>query len=94
MLAELGKRSGCVIATGGGCVTREENYPLLHQNGRILRLRRDLSRLALDGRPLSAATDLATLSARREPHYRRFSDGEIDNNGTVAQTVAAILEAL
>ena len=94
VLAELGKRSGCVIATGGGCVTREENYPLLHQNGRILRLRRDLSRLAVDGRPLSAATDLATLSARREPHYRRFSDGEIDNNGTVAQTVAAILEAL
>ena len=94
VLAELGKRSGYVIATGGGCVTREENYPLLYQNGRILRLRRDLSKLALDGRPLSAATDLATLAARREASYRRFSDGEIDNNGTVAQTVAAILEAL
>ena len=25
LLAELGKRSGCVIATGGGCVTRPEN---------------------------------------------------------------------
>ena len=31
-LAELGKQSGLVIATGGGCVTQERNHPLLHQN--------------------------------------------------------------
>jgi len=31
VLAKLGKGSGQVIATGGGCVTRERNYPLLHQ---------------------------------------------------------------
>ena len=41
-LAELGKRSGLVIATGGGCVTREENYPLLHQNSVIFWLERDV----------------------------------------------------
>ena len=35
VLTELGKRSGCVIATGGGCVTRPENYNSLHQNGSI-----------------------------------------------------------
>ena len=38
VLAELGKRSGCIIATGGGCVTQEKNYPLLHQNGLLVRL--------------------------------------------------------
>ncbi|MFR0797196.1 MAG: shikimate kinase [Oscillospiraceae bacterium] len=27
-LAELGKRSGAVLATGGGSICREENYPL------------------------------------------------------------------
>lgn len=43
MLAELGKRSGLVIATGGGCVTRAENYPLLHQNGTIFCLTREWS---------------------------------------------------
>ena len=42
-IAELGKRSGAVIATGGGCVTREENYDLLHQNGIIFWLERDVS---------------------------------------------------
>ena len=31
ILAQLGKQSGTVISTGGGCVTRPENYPLLHQ---------------------------------------------------------------
>lgn len=34
-LRELGKRSGIILSTGGGCVTRSENYPLLHQNGTI-----------------------------------------------------------
>ena len=29
-IAELSKQSGIILATGGGCVTREENYPLLH----------------------------------------------------------------
>ena len=94
VLTELGKRSGCVIATGGGCVTREENYPLLHQNGQLVRLLRDLALLPVGGRPLSRAVPLPTLAAQREPLYRRFADITIDNNGTVAQTVAAISEAL
>lgn len=94
VLAELGKRSGCVIATGGGCVTREENYPLLHQNGLLVRLLREPSRLPVCGRPISRAVPLPTLAAQREPLYRRFADITIDNNGTVAQTVAAISEAL
>ena len=51
VLSELGKRSGLVISTGGGCVTREENYPLLHQNGTIIRITRDLTKLAREGRP-------------------------------------------
>lgn len=94
VLAELGKRSGCVIATGGGCVTREENYPLLHQNGLLVRLLRDLALLPVGGRPISRAVPLPTLAAQREPLYRRFADITIDNNGTVVQTVAAISEAL
>ena len=94
VLTKLGKRSGCVIATGGGCVTREENYPLLHQNGQLVRLLRDLELLPVGGRPISRAVPLPTLAAQREPLYRRFADITIDNNGTVVQTVAAISEAL
>ena len=48
-LAQLGKESGLVIATGGGCVTRAENYPLLHCNGVIFRLTRDTDKLPTGG---------------------------------------------
>lgn len=93
-LSELGKRSGAVISTGGGCVTRPENYPLLHQNGTIIWLRRDLNKLAREGRPLSLGADLAAMYAVREPLYARFADFTVDNTGTPEETVDAILEVL
>ncbi len=93
-LSELGKKSGAVISTGGGCVTRPENYPLLHQNGTIIWLRRDLDKLAREGRPLSLGADLAAMYAVREPLYARFADFTVDNTGTPEETVDAILEVL
>ena len=42
VLEELGKMSGLVIATGGGCVTQPRNYPLLHQNGHIFWIQREI----------------------------------------------------
>ena len=45
VLAQLGQRSGIVLATGGGCVLFERNYPLLRQNGRLYRLRRNVEQL-------------------------------------------------
>lgn len=94
VLAELGKRSGAVIATGGGAVLREENYAALHQNSTIVWLTRDLARLPIDGRPVSQATSLDALFAARKARYERFADHIIDNNGALDETVRAILEAL
>ena len=94
VLAELGKRSGLVIATGGGCVTRPENYPLLHQNGTIFCLTRDLSRLPISGRPVSQALGAEELYRRRKPLYEKFADAMIDNDRTVEDAVRQILEVL
>lgn len=94
VLSRLGKGSGQVIATGGGCVTRAENYPLLHQNGRILRLCRDIGKLPKDGRPLSLANDLPEMAAQREPLYGAFADLTFDNNGALDDTLKTILEAI
>ena len=94
VLAELGKRSGAVIATGGGAVLREENYAALHQNSTIIWLTRDLARLPIDGRPVSQATSLDALFAARKARYERFADHIIDNNGAPDETVRAIWEAL
>ena len=94
VLAELGRRSSLVIATGGGAVTREENYPLLHQNGRIVWLRRPLELLPTDGRPLSQAGELAKMYERRSPLYQRFADCAVDNDAAPEETVRRILEVL
>ena len=93
VLADLGKRSGAVIATGGGCVTREKNYDLLHQNGVIFWLERDLSQLPREGRPLSSG-DLAAMYKARKAHYARFADHVIDNNRSLDDTVQQILALL
>ena len=93
-IAQLGKRSGIILATGGGCVTRAENYPLLHQNGTILWLQRDLNALPTDGRPLSQAGKLEAMYEVRRPLYARFADAAIDNTGAVDHTIHAIKEAL
>jgi shikimate dehydrogenase len=90
----LGKQSGLVIATGGGCVTREENFPYLRQNGRIFWLQRDLKLLPTDGRPLSQMNKLEDLYWKREPLYRKWADHIIDNNGPESQTIDRILAIL
>jgi shikimate dehydrogenase len=92
VLAELGKQSGLVIATGGGCVTRAENYALLHQNGRIFCLHRDLDKLPTAGRPISQSTDAQTLYSIRKPMYDRFADYHIDCNSTIDAAVGEILK--
>lgn len=94
VLAELGKHSGCIIASGGGCVLREENYAALHQNSIIFWIRRDISRLPREGRPLSQRTDLQTMYETRKPHYARFADHIIENETTIEAAAAAIKEAL
>ena len=94
VLAELGKLSGVIIATGGGCVTREENYPLLHQNGRIFWLKRSLDKLPVDGRPISQTNPLETIFRRRQPLYTSFADVEVNNNDNLEDTVRSIMEEL
>jgi len=94
VLAELGKRSGLVIATGGGCVTRDRNYPLLHQNSRIVWLQREVALLPTDGRPLSQKTNPAVLYEQRKPMYAAFADATVENDCTPAECVKRIIDAL
>lgn len=87
----FGKKSGLVIATGGGCVTKARNYPLLHQNGTIYWLQRDVKKLPTDGRPLSVNPE--ELFQMRNDMYTAFSDHIINNNGTTDLTVEQICNA-
>lgn len=94
VLSKLGKESGLIISTGGGCVARPENYTLLHQNGTIIWLQRDLDKLATEGRPISANVELSHLYAQRQAYYQKFSDLIVDNNKDVQTTIHQIETAL
>ncbi len=94
VLSRFSKESGLIIATGGGCVTKEENSPLLHANSRIIWLKREIDKLPKSGRPLSLSHDLQTMYKIREPLYQRFADSIIYNDASVDDTVDNILNDL
>mgnify|MGYP003304672149 CR=1 FL=1 len=89
-LAAFGQKSGLVIATGGGCVTREKNYSHLHQNGTIYWLQRDINELPIDGRPLSQTGKLNEMYIKRKPMYTRFADAVILNDADPGKAAAEI----
>ncbi len=89
---KAGARTGCILSTGGGVVTRPENYAPLHQNGVIVHLTRSLEKLPTAGRPVSQSTDLRELWRRREPLYQSFADLTADNNGSIEDTVHTVLK--
>ena len=93
-LEQLGRQSGLVIATGGGCVTKGRNYPLLHQNGTIFWLKREISALPVDGRPLSQTNKPSELYRQRKTLYEAFADHCIENNGSIDTAVYQILRIL
>ena len=93
VLREVGRKSGLVISTGGGCVTSPENFFALRQNGVVVFLERELDRLAREGRPLSSG-DLAGMYERRLPLYRRFADLCIPNDGSLDAVVKKTLEGV
>jgi len=91
-VCDAGRLSGKVIATGGGVVTRSENYRPLHQNGKIFYVNRKISELPTDGRPISQRTDLNKLYEQRLPLYRSFCDAEVKNDRPIEQTMHEIIK--
>lgn len=90
---KAGKLTGAVIATGGGVVKDIRNYAPLHQNGRIYYIRRELSALETDGRPLSKNLEtLIQLQKEREHLYCDFADKVIQNNLALEEAARRIME--
>ena len=82
VILRVGKLSGKVISTGGGVVTRENNYAPLHQNSKIVFIERDVSSLPTDGRPLSKINSLSSMYEKRLPMYKKFADVTVENDST------------
>ena len=93
-VAEAGKQSSKIIATGGGVPTIPENTDLLRQNGKIIFLRRAIEELDSSGRPLSLAEGAAALYRKRLPLYEALADLTVDNDDTPIAVAQKILNQL
>lgn len=77
VLDEFARKSGLVIATGGGVIKNPENRPLMSQNGIVVMLKRPLNELATDGRPISLSCSLEKLEQERLPIYNAWKDFDV-----------------
>lgn len=78
----ISKQNGIVIATGGGCILREENVNALKSNGRLYFIDRSLENLIpTDSRPLATKrSDIEALYNARYNIYSSVCDVKIDGN--------------
>lgn len=88
VLADITKKCGRVISCGGGVVTRDENYAHLKENGDVYYIKRDLSKLSREGRPLSC--NIEKLWEERREKYGRFADFEVENDADAATCAGKI----
>lgn len=94
VIQEVSRRTGLVIATGGGAILREENVRRLRQNGRIYFLDRPAEDIQpTDDRPL--ARDMEAVRQRyaeRYPRYTSTADAAVPVRGSAEDVAAAIRE--
>lgn len=93
VLDEFTRKSGLVIATGGGVIKNPLNYHLIKQNGVIVMLNRPLNELATDGRPISMSCSIEKLERERLPIYNAWKDFDVPCN-TPEQTACNIIKCL
>lgn len=73
VIRDAAAETGCIIATGGGAILRDENIKELKRNGRLYFLDRPLSEiLPTDDRPLSGNRE--QLEKRYQERYQRYCD--------------------
>lgn len=94
VVASLGGRTNCIIATGGGAILRDDNLRNLRYNGRLYFLDRPLAHLTpTDDRP--TAQDRTAIERRyreRYPRYLAACDDRIAVNTTPKIIAETILE--
>ncbi len=95
VIRELASMNGCVIATGGGTILREENIEALHRNGRVYFVDRPLEQLipTMD-RPLCDSEEkVRRIYAQRYERYCYVADVVVSSTGD-ARKVADKIKAL
>lgn len=94
VLQDVCSGSAAIIATGGGAILRDENVRAMCQNGRVCFIRRDISLLPRNGRPLSSASEDAVVKlwSQRKDRYHGAADFIIDNDAALETVLQRIQE--
>ncbi len=95
VLHELSSQNNLAISTGGGIIKNPLNVEYLKRNGRLIWLKRDANLLESgNGRPLAPDQAAAQkLYQERLPLYTAAAEAVAENNSTLAEGVAAVLQA-
>lgn len=97
---EIGRKSGLIVATGGGLPLRGENVAALRENSVVFWLKRDpastFASESMDGRPLAQDGQEAFIKRfeQRAPIYQAAADYVIENFSDPETTVGEILGCL
>lgn len=83
-----------IISCGGGIVVKDENKAVLKKDSIVVYIKRDLGKLAKNGRPLSLKVGVEALYEQRKSKYESWSDFVIDNNNNVEDSINEFLEYL
>lgn len=91
----VGKQLSKIIATGGGAVIKKENRDALKQNGTIIYLKKDLSLLSLEGRPLSKDEDaVRKIYEARKEIYEAFADFTVEVDADAKITAERVIKCI
>ena len=89
-----------IIATGGGCINREENMQSLKKNGIVVYIQRSSTSIIktsnLSGRPLLAGgmESIDKLFRQRRHLYEKYADIRVTNEGDISTVVGEISRKL
>lgn len=95
VLADICRKGGQVISTGGGAILKPENVRALRQNARVCLIQRDLTQLPVrEGRPLSSSMEsILKLWEERKDKYAAAADFSIVNDAEIEDAARHIQEA-
>ena len=79
---------------GGGTPVRPENRRMIRQNSTVIWLKRDITALPKDGRPVSQANDLTKRYEIRKPFYEAVSEYAIDVCDSPEENAKKIMEVI
>ena len=95
VVRDVSAQNGLVIATGGGCVMRQENVRRLQRNGKLVLLDRPLDYLLpTSDRPTANSIEkMQALYRARTPFYQAAAECVVPVGNDIAENTANVLRA-